>query len=96
MVSCGGKVYKSFEELGDDILRSLPKKRQRVKWWRLHRPSPSYYRNCMCKTWYKKLFNWLPHWTTSGSHVGYFFLHLFLFNRYSILFHWGHWERSKT
>lgn len=95
MVYCGDKFYNSFEELGHAILKSLPKEKQRVKWWRLHKPWTCGHTNCMVKG-FQKILEWLPHFTTSRSWVGYFWIHLYLFNKWCILFTFGHWDKYDT
>ena len=91
-VQCGNRVFNSFDELGDAILADLPERRQSVKWWVWHKPAVFGFRNCLPKTRVGRLQAWLPHMTTSRSWVGYFWLHLFLFNKWDILFKWGYWE----
>jgi len=89
MVMCGDKHYDSFEELGHAILRSLPKKRQPVKWWRGLHVCKCHHMNWMAKTPWQKIMVWLPHFSKSRSWVGLFWLHTFLFNKWDVMFKCG-------
>jgi len=92
MVVCGEKYYDSFEELGYAIVRSLPKKRQPVKWWRGWSTTRWCYQNCMARTPWQKVKVWLPHFHKSRSHVGYFWIHSYLFNRWDVMFACGYYK----
>ena len=95
MVYCGDKYYNSFEELGHAILASLPKKRLPVRWWRGHGVAACHSRNCLRASLWGKVRRWLPHFSTSRSVVGFFWLHTYLFNRWDIMFVCGIDGRSR-
>ncbi len=95
MVYCGDKHYDSFEELGDAILASLPKKRLPVRWWKGHKVVVCRHSNHLRMSLWGRIKTWLPHFSTSRSVVGFFWLHTFLFNRWDIMFVCGIDGRSK-
>jgi hypothetical protein len=92
MVISDGKLYESFEELGNHMLSRLPKKRQPVKWWRGWKLCKMHHTDLRSKTFWQRVKVWLPHIHKSRSWVGYLFLHIYLCNRWCLLFVCGHYE----
>jgi hypothetical protein len=93
MITDGEKTYNSWEDFGNSILAKLPEKRQRVKWWRLHKPWLTGWVDYMYNDDKRHvIFRNLPHIRYSRSWVGYLHIHLYLFNRWSILFTFGDYK----
>lgn len=92
MVVCGDRTYNSFEELGRAILESLPKNKQSVKWWRIHKPILWHYESHLKAGVLERILRVLPHFSYSRSWVGYVWTHVYLLNKYDLMFTFGHWE----
>lgn len=92
---CGNRHYQSFEELGDAILASLPKKRLPVRWWKGHGVTVWHHSDYLDKSTWGRIRAWLPHFSTSRSLVGFFWLHVYLFNRWDVMFVCGVDGRSE-